>query len=83
MFAFATPAGAKPSLRGTLPQLREWAREGLPGVEWGALMVRCSDQLQLLLQEVRGPGCPGFDAAGAGLIGCTLFEEVVGGLCDN
>lgn len=39
-------------MRGTLAQLRSWAREGLHGVKWGALIVRCSDKLQLLLQEV-------------------------------
>lgn len=41
-------------MRGTLPQLRAWAQEGLHGVKWGALIMRISDTLQLLLQEVGG-----------------------------
>lgn len=49
---FCCPAGNKGVVRGTLAQLRSWAREGLHGVKLGALIVRCSDKLQLLLQEV-------------------------------
>jgi hypothetical protein len=48
-------AGGK-GVRGTLPQLRAWAQQGLHGVKWGALVMRISDRLQLLLQEVRGRG---------------------------
>lgn len=46
------PAAPRAVTRGTLSELRSWAREGLHGVNWGALIMRVGDRLQLLLQEV-------------------------------
>jgi hypothetical protein len=46
-------AGLRSATRGTLSELRSWARDGVQGVKWGALIMRIGDRLQLLLQEVR------------------------------
>lgn len=60
-------AGCATGARGTLAELRSWAHEGLHGVKWGALIMRISDRLQLLLQEV-STGCCCCRVRGPGLL---------------